>query len=518
MSLTALLSDSIGPMPNFRFAALLEKALEMCAELKQTGASFLAVRQTKDAEGLAALQSRQESLMQSMTIDMKSLAKIEIEKSIAELQETRKGQVSKLQFFLKLTGDDAKEVPGENADWDDIVQTTEKPTTDDLRMTSNEKLEMTKNESASRLASKALGLDMTAAMIRAVPDIQTQIEPLGVGTSIGAITVNISDALAMGAGIMRSAAQTDIDTGARAARKADLIRQLQERRMEANAAGRDVKITDKQIETMRVRLAICTEDIKQQRQLIAHAAEMSEFLKNKYTSEQLYAWMDGQIRQLFYQTYLLANELAKKAQKVYRFERSADTVEYVGQGNWDSSRDGLLSGEKLYLALKRMEAAYIEKRGHDFEITKNVSVRQVQPLALFTLRETGIAEFSLPEVLFDFDFPGHYFRRIKTVNVTNASSSDLSAGINTTLTLLEHRYRIRARASSGQDYPRKTSGDDDRFCTDQIPISSIAVSQSSEDSGVFDYVLEFNDYQRYVPFEGAGAISKWRIELPMPVK
>ncbi len=51
---------------------------------------------------------------------------------------------------------------------------------------------MTKNESASRLASKALGLDMTAAMIRAVPDIQTQIEPLGVGTSIGAITVNIS--------------------------------------------------------------------------------------------------------------------------------------------------------------------------------------------------------------------------------------------------------------------------------------------------------------------------------------
>ena len=518
ISLTALLNDSIGPMPNFRFAALLEKALETCAELKQTGASFLAVRETKDAEGLAALQSRQESLMQSMTIDIKSLAKTEIEKSIAELQETRKGQVSRLQFFLKLTGDDAKEVPGETADWDDIVQTIEKPTTDDLRMTSNEKLEMTKNESASRLASKALGLDMTAAMIRAVPDIQTQIEPLGVGTSIGAITVNISDALAMGAGIMRSVAQTDMDVGARAARKADLIRQLQERRMEANAAGRDVKVTDKQIETMRVRLALCEEDIKQQRQQIAHAAEMSEFLRNKYTSEQLYAWMDGQIRHLFYQTYLLANELAKKAQKVYRFERSADVVEYVGQGYWDSSRDGLLSGENLYLALKRMEAAYLEKRGHDFEITKNVSVRQVQPLALFTLRETGIAEFSLPEVLFDFDFPGHYFRRIKTVNVTIASSTDLSAGINTTLTLLEHRYRIRAKASSGQDYLRRTSGDDDRFRTDQIPISSIAVSQSSQDSGVFDYVLEFNDYQRYVPFEGAGAISKWRIELPMPIK
>ena len=377
---------------------------------------------------------------------------------------------------------------------------------------------MTKNESASRLASKALGLDMTAAIIRSIPDIQTQIEPIGVGTSIGAITVNISDALAMGAGVMRSVAQNDMDIGTRAARKAELIRQLQERRMEANAAGREIKVTDKQMDTMRVRLAICTEDIKQQRQLIAHAAEMGEFLRNKYTSEQLYAWMDGQVRHLFYQTYLLANELAKKAQKVYRFERSADTVEYIGQGYWDSGRDGLLSGENLYLALKRMEAAYVEKRGHDFEITKNVSVRQVQPLALFTLRETGIAEFSLPEVLFDFDFSGHYFRRITTVNVTVSSSTDLSAGINTTLTLLEHRYRIRAKATSGQDYLRRTSGDDDRFRTDQIPISSIAVSQSSQDSGVFDYVLEFNDYQRYVPFEGAGAISKWRIELPMPIK
>lgn len=234
MCLTALLNDSIGPMPNFRFVALLEKALETCSELKQMGASSIAVRQFKDAEGLAALQSRQESLMQSITMDMKKLAKIEMEKSITELQETR-GQVSRLHFFLALTGEDSKGVPSENAEWDDIVQTIERPTTDDLRMPSNEELEMTKNESASPLASKALGLDMTAAIVRALPDIKNQIEPLGVGTSIGAVTVNISDALAMGTGIMRSAAQADMDIGARAAWKAELIRQLQGRRMEANA-------------------------------------------------------------------------------------------------------------------------------------------------------------------------------------------------------------------------------------------------------------------------------------------
>lgn len=518
MSLAALLNDSVGPMPNFRFVALLEKALDMCAELKNMGASFLAIRETKDAEGLAALQSRQESIMQKMTMDMKRLAITEIEKSITELQETRRGQETRLRFFLALTGDDGKGVPGENSAWDDIVQSIEKPTTDDLRLSSNEKLEMSKNASAFQLSSKAIALDSSAAIIRAIPDITMNAEPLGVGTTMGAVTVNISDALAMSAGVMRAVAQMDIDVGARAARKAELINQLQERRMEANVAGRDIKVTDKQIETMRVRLAICEEDVKQQRQLIAHAAETSEYLRNKYTSEQLYAWMESQIRTLFYQTFLLANDLAKKAQKVYRFERSADTVEYVEQSYWDSSRDGLLSGESLHLALKRMEAAYMEKRGHDFEITKNISIRQFQPLALLTLRETGVAEFSIPEMIFDFDFPGHYFRRIKTVNVTISSSTDLNLGVNTTLTLLEHRYRVKAVATTGQDYPLRASGDDDRFRTDQIPISSIATCKGNEDSGVFDYELEFNDYQRYVPFEGAGAISKWRLELPMPIK
>ena len=44
-----------------------------------------------------------------------------------------------------------------------------------------------------------------------------------------------------------------------------------------------------------------------------------------------------------------------------------------------------------------------------------------------------------------------------------------------------------------------------------MPITSIAISTGQNDSGVFE--LNFKD-ERYIPFEGAGAISKWRIELP----
>ena len=44
-----------------------------------------------------------------------------------------------------------------------------------------------------------------------------------------------------------------------------------------------------------------------------------------------------------------------------------------------------------------------------------------------------------------------------------------------------------------------------------MPISSVALSSGQNDSGVFE--LNFKD-ERYLPFEGAGAVSRWRIELP----
>ena len=50
-------------------------------------------------------------------------------------------------------------------------------------------------------------------------------------------------------------------------------------------------------------------------------------------------------------------------------------------------------------------------------------------------------------------------------------------------------------------------------CADNLgAIQSIATSSAQNDSGLFD--LSFRD-ERYLPFEGAGAISRWRIALPI---
>ncbi|KAL7928243.1 putative toxin subunit [Trichoderma chlorosporum] len=513
IDVSQLLSNTVGPMPNYRFQYLLQKALELCSELKSMGYTLLSIKEKKDTEALANLRARQDIVIQSFMIEAKIMAKKETESSIDTLLETRKGQVTRLEYYLALSGSDNVSVPDENKDWEDIAQSIEKPTTDSLRMTSHEKLEMQKADEAAALNQKATILDIAAGIIKIIPDIDEAAEPLGVGVSIGSITKNVCEAMLITSSVMRFQAQSFEYEGTRASRTGFLIKQLQERRLQANIAGREIKQTDKQISTARIRVEMCDRDIELQKQQTQQARDTEEWLRSKYTNEELYGWMEGAVRTLYYQTYLIAEDLAQKAQKAFRFEKGDQSVDFIGPYNWDEGRQGMFSGENLYLSLKRLERAYMEQRLHDFELVKNISLRQIRPWALLTLRETGAAEFDLPEVLFDFDFPGHYSRRIKSVGMSIPCIVGPYTGVNATLTLLEHRYRTKPDAKNGTDYPQKDS--DERFQTDQIPIQSIAVSHGQQDSGVFN--LDFRD-ERYIPFEGAGVISKWRLELPTSVK
>jgi hypothetical protein len=109
------------------------------------------------------------------------------------------------------------------------------------------------------------------------------------------------------------------------------------------------------------------------------------------------------------------------------------------------------------------------------------------------------------------DHPGHYMRRIKSVALTIPCVVGPYTNLNCTLRLLEHKFRTSAIAKNDPDYLEKTDETDPRFSTVNVPITSIAGSTGQNDSGVFE--LNFKD-ERYLPFEGAGAISKWRLELP----
>jgi hypothetical protein len=159
--------------------------------------------------------------------------------------------------------------------------------------------------------------------------------------------------------------------------------------------------------------------------------------------------------------------------------------------------------------VKRMEMAYHENNKREYELTKHVSLRQLNPPALLSLKHAGACEVTLPEWLFDLDGPGHYMRRIKNVSVSIPSVTGPYTSVNCTLTLL--RSSTRKSPLAEDEYARRDSEEDSRFVDYFGAIESIVTSSGNNDSGMFETNLRD---ERFLPFEGAGAVSTWRLELP----
>src|SRR5262249_24767324 len=132
--------------------------------------------------------------------------------------------------------------------------------------------------------------------------------------------------------------------------------------------------------------------------------------------------------------------LALLAERAYHFERPADSAFYVG-GEWDGSRSGLLAGERLILALNRLERRFIETDTRTPEITQSFSIAQLNPSALITFRETGSCEFSLPEFAFDVFYPGQHRWQIRAVRLTIPCVTGPYTNVSARLTLTGSKLR-----------------------------------------------------------------------------
>jgi hypothetical protein len=156
-----------------------------------------------------------------------------------------------------------------------------------------------------------------------------------------------------------------------------------------------------------------------------------------------------------------------------------------------------------------MQAAYLEQNKREFELTRHISLRQLDPLALLSLKATGACEVTIPEWFYDLDNLGHYMRRIKYASLSIPSVTGPYTSVNCTLTLLNSSVRKSALLKDGQ-YARQGM-DDDRFLNYPDMIQSIVTSSGNNDSGLFETNLRD---ERFLPFESAGAGSTWRLELP----
>jgi hypothetical protein len=241
-----------------------------------------------------------------------------------------------------------------------------------------------------------------------------------------------------------------------------------------------------------------------------------DFLNNKFTSNSLYDWMASSLAATYFQSYRLAYQMCKQVERCYQFELDLFDSAFIQFGYWDSLYKGLLSGETLNHDLRRMESSYLQQNARHFELSRYVSLELLNPAALQQLLRTGACSFSLPESLFDNDYPGHYNRRLTRVSVTvvypNPAKFD---NVKATLTLMANQVRISTDVTSSS-YPESPVGSDPRFLYNYAAVpQKIAMGNAQDDPGLFVTTISSNIADlRYLPFENAGAISSWYLEMP----
>ena len=481
LDIASVLSDSSASMPNYRFRTVAQKAMEFCGEVKQLGEKILSTIEKRDAESLALLRSSQEINMQQAAKQVRKMQITEAEENMNAQNEAIKLAQQKYDYYSS-----REFISG---------------------------LEMgayTLNIASALLNDIIVPNYLVASVFNLIPDIQSGTSGFAPFFSSTIVDGTKISALMTGATQSISAFAQSIDKHASmVATMGSYQRRQQDWIFQASQATQEIAQLNKQSAAAEIRKQIAEKELENQDLQIEQLKTTDEYYSSKFTNEELYNWMLKQVTSFYFKSYQLAYDMAKKAEACYRYELGiTDSNYFINFGYWDNAKKGLLAGDKLMYDLHRLDAAYIDNNKRSMELTKHISLAQMFPQNLIDIINNGSTFITLPEWLFDMDYPGHYMRRIKSVSISIPNISGPYTGVNCTLTLLNNTVRISNL--KGETYA-PAEGEDNRFTKQFGAIQSIATSHGQNDAGVFE--MNFND-ERYLPFEGAGVVSDWKISLP----
>ncbi len=482
VDLASALSDLNAPFPYYRHQMLSQKATELCSDVRSLGQALLSALEKKDAEELALIRAGYQVNLEDALTDVR-------ERQIGEAKEALK----------------ALERSKENAE----IRRDYYRSRDYMNLA--EKLQFTFSSTADVLELAAVVALELGTVVAALPDFTFGVagfggSPLGTATEGG--TQGSNSAAALASGLRTGAGLAD-----RGAQMAGLFGNYERRSddwgLQGDTAEKEIETLERQIFAAEIRVEIAEKERDNLKLQLEQSKETEAFLRDKYSNVQLYQWMIGQLSSLHFQSYQLAYDLAKRAERAWQFELAIEDKTFIQFGYWDSLKKGLLAGERLHHDIKRMDVAYLDANKREYELVRNVSLRDLDPVALLRLRQDGECFVDVPEACFDLATPGHYMRRLKTVALSIPSVTGPYTPVPCTLTLESNSIRTSPDTAGG--YGRNKNNPDSRFRDNVVGLQSIVTSQAQQDSGLFETSLRDD---RYLPFEGAGAISRWKLELP----
>ena len=476
VDLSSVLADVNAPLPPYRFSVMLQKASELCNEVQALGGALLAALEKRDAEALALLRSSHE---------------VELLKAVRFVKQQQVDEATNnLLGLIK---------------YQDVVTARQQYYLTRPFLNPFERVQLGLSKASLNPMATQLGAEVIAGVLHLIPNVKggapTTLGLTYGGANIATAVQAFGSAAGTVASMLNTAASLSGTLGTHQRRQDDWTHQ-------ADLATKELEQVKKQIAAAGIRAAIADHDLQNHDLQTDHAKEAHDFMRYKFTNRELYNWMVGRIAGIYFQSYQLAYDVAKRAERAYRHELGLKDSNFVQFGHWDSLKKGLLAGERLRHDLRRMDVAYLDQNRREYEITKHISLNALDPVSVIRLKQIGDCFINLPEALFDVDHPGHYLRRLKSVGVTIPCVAGPYASVNCTLTQHNSTVRLRNTLASGF-YARQP--DDARFADSIGAVQSIVTSGAQNDSGLFETNLRD---ERYLPFEGQGAVSAWRLELP----
>lgn len=532
LDLSEVISGLYAPPPYYRYSILSARAAELANEAKALGAAMLSAIEKRDAEHLAQLRSSNEISLLILVQEVRTLQITEAEKNIEALRGSRRTISTRYEQYQRLLGRKDSKAPHET---ESAGEESMLGSHDDGLASHRSGMGLIKEENEQYLGIEGANTWALAANVSKVVGASTHVAgailaalPMDKITNAAKVNELVGSSASLVGDAFSMVSQGWKTYAEQQGMLAGHIRRRDEWAYQSNQTLKELQQIDKQILANQIRIDITKKELRNHIQQLEQSTAVDEVMRSKFSNEQLYEWMRTQLYGLYSRAYRMALEMARRAERAAARELGVKPLNILGNGYWESQRDGLLAGERLHQDIKRLEVAYLDQNRREFELTKHISLRRLNPEALVDLRivqtesvnghnkKYNKCEFEIPEWLFDLDTPGHYLRRIKSVSVSIPGVVGPYTSVNCKLTLLNSHVRHESRllglaSASTSPYKRLATGDDPRFTDYYGATEAIVTSTANGDSGLFETQLRD---ERFLPFEGSGVISKWRLELP----
>ncbi len=455
-----------GFLPAYRFTALLPVARQAAQMVQNFGQGLLSALEKKDVEELRLLQLTHERNIQSLT---RSVKKRQIRQSEDEL---RAAQASLARAELRFEHYTALIEAGLSG-WETAEQIA--------------------THTASGLKSAESVVHLAAVLTYLTGQFGSPFAMTYGGRELGRSMTEFAAWTSAMAGIANQIGQS-------ASLEARHQRREEDWRHQRDAACEEVNELKARAAAAEIRLALAEKDLEIHERATEQTAEIEDFHKGKFAGLSLYNHLAAKLSRVYRRAYMIARDLAQAAERAYRFETDSPSC-FIAGDNWEPSQAGLMAGEQLTVQLAAMEADFMKLNTRRPEIRQSFSLAMLDAGELIQLRQTGACWIRIPEVAFEALYPGQYRRLIKGVRVSIPATVGPYTNVSAKLTL----RKSWVEAEDGAKLAERVAAKD----------QSISLSGAVNDSGTFEF--SYRD-ERFLPFEGAGAVSDWRLELPSAIR